>query len=139
MPGGGIVKFAMILHLAVGWSAILIGLVSGTVIGLFFHRDAWLGGYDSWRRRMIRLGHIAFVGTGLLNLAFAATVPALAGRHDVRLPSCLFIVGAVAMPGVCFLAAWRKPLRHLFFIPVVSLVGAVASTLVQVVTAAGRS
>jgi hypothetical protein len=131
----------MILHLAVGWSVILIGLVSGTVIGLFFHRDAWLGGYDSWRRRMVRLGHIACVGTGLLNIAFAATVSALAGRHaiDARLPSVLFIVGAVTMPGVCFLAAWRKGLRHLFVIPVVSLVGAVGLTLAQVVTAAGRS
>jgi hypothetical protein len=129
----------MILHLAVGWSVILIGLVSGTMIGLYFHRDEWLGGYDSWRRRMVRLGHIAFIGTGLLNLAFAATVPALSGRHDLRLPSVLFIAGAVSMPGVCFLAAWRKPLRHLFIIPVVSLVGAVAATLMQVFTAAGRS
>jgi hypothetical protein len=131
------------LHFAVGWGAILIGLVSGTMIGLFFHHDAWLGGYDSWRRRMVRLGHIAFVGTGLLNIAFAATVPALAlaGRHDidVRLPSFLFIVGAVTMPGVCFLAAWRKGLRHLFVIPVVSLVGAVGATLTHVLTAAGRS
>jgi hypothetical protein len=130
----------MMLHLAVGWSAILIGLLSGTMIGLFFHHDAWLGGYNSWRRRMVRLGHIAFVGTGLLNIAFAATVPALAGRHDLDalLPSFLFVVGAVTMPGVCFLAAWRKGLRHLFVIPVVSLVGAVGATLTQVLTAAGR-
>jgi hypothetical protein len=129
----------MILHLAVGWSVILIGLLSGTMIGLYFHRDEWLGGYDSWRRRMVRLGHISFVGTGLLNLAFAATVPALAGWPYVRLPSVLFIAGAVTMPGVCFLAAWRKPLRHLFFIPVVSLVGAVVTTLAQVLATAGSS
>jgi hypothetical protein len=29
--------------------------------------------------------------------------------------SPLFIVGAVAMSSVCYLAAWRKPMRHLFF------------------------
>jgi hypothetical protein len=31
-------------------------------------------------------------------------------------------MGAVAMPGVCFLSALDARFRHLFFIPVVSLV-----------------
>jgi hypothetical protein len=33
------------------------------------------------------------------------------------------------MPCVCFLAAWKKPFRHLFVLPVLSLVLAVAFTL----------
>ena len=33
---------------------------------------------------------------------------------------CL-LAGAIAMPPVCFLAAWKQPLRHLFFIPVTLL------------------
>jgi hypothetical protein len=131
----------MTWNLAVAWSVILVGLVSGALVGLGFHGEGWLGGYASWRRRMVRLGHISFLGTGLLNLAFAVTVPALGGRPDVRVASMLFIVGAVTMPAVCFLAAWRKPLRHLFVIPVVSLVGAVGATLMHVfaAAAAGRS
>jgi hypothetical protein len=122
----------MMLHLAVAWGAILTGLVSGTVIGLFFHREEWLGGYGAWRRRMVRLGHVAFLGTGLLNLAFGATLGALGLRQAPRGPSVLFVVGAVSMPAVCFLAAWRKPLRHLFFIPVASLVGGALGALVLV-------
>ncbi|HMF37455.1 MAG TPA: hypothetical protein VKF17_12475, partial [Isosphaeraceae bacterium] len=59
------------LNLTVAWLAILLGLISGTLLGLFFHREDWLGGYGSWRRRMLRLGHISFFGTGLLNLSFA--------------------------------------------------------------------
>jgi hypothetical protein len=129
----------VVLHLAVAWVAILTGLVSGTAIGLFFHRDDWLGGYDSWRRRMVRLGHIAFLGTGLLNLAFAVTVGALGLSQAPRLTSALFIAGAVAMPTVCFLSAWRKPLRHLFFIPVLSLVGGAAGALVLVMRTWGGS
>jgi hypothetical protein len=43
--------------------------------------------------------------------------------------SVLFIVGGVSMPLVCFLAGWKKPFRHLFFIPVGSLMGAVIATL----------
>ena len=54
----------MVLHLVIAWVAILVGLLSGTVIGQFFHREEWLGGYHSWRRRMVRLGHVAFLGTG---------------------------------------------------------------------------
>ena len=37
----------------------------------------------------------------------------------------LLIAGAVTMPLVCYLAAWRKPLRHLFCVPVTSLAVAV--------------
>jgi hypothetical protein len=129
----------MALHLAVAWSAVLAGLVSGTVIGLFFHREEWLGGYGSWRRRMVRLGHISFLGTGLLNLAFALTLFALGQRHAWRVPSLLFVVGAVSMPTVCFLSAWRTRLRHLFFIPVASLIGAATGALAQVYFTVGRS
>lgn len=125
-------KPIMILNLVISWSAILAGLVSGTLIGLYFSREEWLGGYGSWRRRMVRLGHVSFFGTGLLNLAFALTVPALGLRQVPRLPSVLFVVGAVSMPAVCFLSAWHKPLRHLFFIPVLSLIAAAAGTLAEV-------
>ena len=52
------------------WVWIICGLISGTAIGLCFHQQDWLGGYTSWRRRMVRLGHISFLGTGLLNLGY---------------------------------------------------------------------
>jgi hypothetical protein len=127
----------VVLHLAIAWGAILVGLLAGTVIGLFFHREDWLGGYNSWRRRMVRLGHVAFLGTGMLNLAFAVSIGEMGLRSALGLPSALLILGTVSMPAVCFLAAWRKPLRHLFFIPVLSLIGGAAGTLLQVVLATG--
>ena len=115
----------------VGWIAILAGLVAGAVIGMFFHRDDWLEGYGSWRRRMLRLMHISMVGTGLLNLAFALSLRYFHTAIQPQIPSVLFVVGAVSMPLVCGLSAWRKPMRHLFFIPVLSLVIATASFLYQ--------
>jgi hypothetical protein len=60
------------LNLQVAWIAILLGLLSGTAIGLKFAGEDWLGGYASWRRRLLRLGHVALIGTGLLNFAFVA-------------------------------------------------------------------
>jgi hypothetical protein len=119
------------INLLVGWTAILAGLLAGTGIGLFFHGESWLGGYGSWRRRMLRLGHVALVGTGLLNVLFAVSVDALEIDPAPRIAAVLFVVGAAAMPSVCFLSAWRTGFRHLFFIPVVSLLGAAADFLWQ--------
>jgi len=121
------------VNLYFAWTWMLAGMASGAVMGVFFYRHDWLGGFGSWRRRMVRLAHIAFFGTGLLNLGFALSWGFLerAGEPDplLRVASVLLIVGAVAMPTVCYAAAWRDPLRHLFFVPVVSLMGGVAALL----------
>ena len=119
----------MQLNLVAGWIAILTGLLVGAGIGMFFHRDQWLGGYDSWRRRMLRLTHISLVGTGLLNLAFGLSVGALHLDPLPRLGSVLLVVGAIAMPLVCALSAWRSAMRNLFFIPVSCLVIGTADIL----------
>ena len=124
------------VNLYFSWSWILAGMLSGAVIGLFFHDPEWLGGFGAWRRRMVRLAHIAFFGTGLLNLGFALSadrIRSAAGGGDTMLSvaSVLFIAGAVAMPAVCYASAWRDGFRHLFFIPVVCLVGATAATLLE--------
>jgi hypothetical protein len=105
------------------WIGILLGLLSGVIQGLFFGREDWLGGYGSWPRRLTRLGHISFFGVAFLNLAYADTV-GLFGAASVPLASMLLIAAAVLMPLVCYLAAWRKPLRHLFPLPVLCLLGA---------------
>lgn len=109
-------------NLLAGWLAILCGLISGAVGGLLFHRDEWMGGYNSYRRRMARLGHIAFSGLGFLNLAFAVTaLPMNLHGTVLKVASVSMIAGAVTMPACCFLTAWRKPLRHLFPIPVAAI------------------
>jgi hypothetical protein len=119
------------INFQVAWIAILCGLVSGTFFGLFFHRAEWLGGYASWRRRLIRLGHISFFGTAALNLAFTFSVQHLRLVQPPRVASLAFVAGAVTMPLVCFLSAWRESFRHLFFIPVGSLIVASASFVLQ--------
>ncbi len=119
------------LNFLAAWLAILAGLVTGTVIGLFFHDPDWMGGYGSWRRRMMRLGHISFFGTGFLNLAFVLSAEHLHLSEPLPVASAGFLIGAVAMPLVCFLSAWRPPFRQLFFIPVASLIVATCDFLVQ--------
>ena len=120
----------VILMLRASWIGLLCGVLAGATIGWFFHRDDWMGGYTSYRRRLVRLGHISFFGLGFINFCFALT------HHLVHLEAAraswaaaAFITGAVTMPACCFLTAWRKPLRHLFPIPVVSVATGIVLTL----------
>jgi hypothetical protein len=110
------------INLTTAWLAILAGLTTGTASGLFFHDESWMGGYGSWRRRIMRLGHISFFGTAFLNLAFVLSVGHLHLAGPPPVASAGFAIGAVAMPAVCFLSAWRESFRYLFFIPVASLI-----------------
>jgi hypothetical protein len=109
------------LHLAVGWVWFALGVASGAALGLGFHREGFLGGYGSWPRRLLRLGHISFFGLGLLNLCFAMTLPALGDGRGTALASAALLVGAASMPACCALAAWRRGAKLLFAVPVVSI------------------
>jgi hypothetical protein len=117
-------------NLAAAWMGILLGMVSGALLGLRFHGEGWLGGYQSWPRRLLRLGHISLFGLAFLNLAFVFTADRMGWTGPAAgVPSVLLCAGAALMPLVCGLAAWRKPLRHLFALPVGCLVGAALSCL----------
>lgn len=107
-------------NLWAGWTGMLLGLVSGAIIGLGFHRDEFAGGYSSFRRRLLRLGHVAFFALGMINVLYALT---LTGGGIVpgspQLASGSLAAAAFVMPAVCYLAAWKKPFRHAFALPVV--------------------
>ncbi len=115
------------INIIFGWIWITMGFVSGAVIGLGFHKDKFMGGYGSWERRLARLGHIAFFGTGFLNVMLGLTLISLEQGLETdqgasSLIEILFMVGAIGMPVGCFGAAFWKPMRHMFVIPVISLV-----------------
>jgi hypothetical protein len=113
-------------NLYAAWIGILLGGLAGAGMGLFFRQEDWLGGYGSWRRRMLRLGHISFFGIAFINLAFALSALSLGVDKEVNLPSVLFIIGAVGMPLLCYLSAIKDTFRHFFFIPALSIILGVA-------------
>lgn len=119
------------LNLQAAWIAIFIGFVGGAVQGLFFHREDWFGGYASWRRRLMRLGHISFFGLAFINFAFVFTVNYLR-LPERAAPSILFVVALFTMPLICYLSAWKNSMRHAFFIPVGSLLAASILLLVDI-------
>lgn len=111
-------------NFSAGWWLILAAFVTGALLGLGFHREDFLGGYGSFRRRLARLGHIALAALGGLNVLYGlAPVPA------DSLPGWLLLAGGIAMPAVCFLSAWKTCFRHLFFIPVLLLMSGVVLIL----------
>jgi hypothetical protein len=105
-----------------GWVWFLGGVLSGLLLGLRFHEADWLGGYGSHPRRLLRLGHISFMGLGILNVLFALCESRLALRPGlVELASWAMVVGGVAMPLSCAVVAWRRSLHPVFAVPVTSL------------------
>lgn len=122
------------INVLAAWLGVLAGVLTGVASGLFFHREGWLGGYGSWPRRMMRLGHISFFGIAALNLGFALTVRRFGWQATQEASLCL-AAAIVLMPAVCFGAAWRRPVRQLFFLPVGCVLIAVVSLLWQRLTA----
>jgi len=122
----------MIVNLYAVWIGLLAGCVSGSIPGLFFYRVDWLGGYASWRRRMIRLAHISFFGIAFINLAFVLSWEMFPIESGLRITSYSLIVGAITMPLVCYLSAIRPFFRHFFFIPVVSICVGIVTFLIRI-------
>lgn len=120
------------LNLLMAWVWILLGFVSGMVLGMFFHGDNWLGGYGSFKRRMYRLGHISFFGLGAVNLLFWLTMQKISPSQPMAvIASWMFIIGAATMPLCCAVMAHFRKARLLFAVPVLCLVagGALAVIL----------
>ena len=122
------------INLLLAWLWILLGFVSGMMLGMFFHREGWLGGYGSFKRRMYRLAHISFFGLGAVNLLFYLTARnSPSATPLLQWASVALVVGALAMP-VCCLVMAHVPKAHLIFaVPVVSLIAGGALTLALVV------
>jgi hypothetical protein len=123
-------KFPLNLFLA--WTWMLLAFTSGMVLGLFFHRETWLGGYGSFKRRMYRLAHISFFGTGAINLLFYLTAQNFSSTASLAgLASWLFVVGAISMPLCCVVMARCPRATMIFAVPVSSLMAGAIVILLE--------
>jgi hypothetical protein len=122
----------MQINLLAAWVGMLLGFISGLALGLFFHREDWLGGYGSFTRRLYRLAHISLFGLGAVNFFFYFTARAMPPSTLLALASSAFIAGAITMPICCLIMAHFPNTRSLFALPVLSLVTGGALTIVEV-------
>jgi hypothetical protein len=83
-----------------GWAMVLGGLVCAAALTPVFLRDDVCGGYASFRRRFLRLGHVAAVMLGVLNI-----LAALSGSPF----SASLAIGGAGMAAGCLVAAcWDR-------------------------------
>lgn len=89
-------------------------------------QEHWLGGYACRSRRLVRLGHIALVALGALNVVWPLTTTARASPPLGGVIETCFLLGGLTMGPVCFLTAWRWWCRVFFLVPAsVLILGAV--------------
>jgi hypothetical protein len=110
------------INLLFAWAWIVAGFASGMVMGLFFNREDWLGGYTSLKRRLFRLAHISFFGLGAVNLMFYFTARyALGASVWQEVAAWGFVVGGITMPLACVIMARWTQAKAVFAVPVTSL------------------
>ena len=107
------------MNRTVGWAPVAFGIAMGMVMGLWsfdgpMPSPAWIGEYGDTSRRLLRLGHIAFIMLGVISIMVETELDrsALAPRSR-RIAARLMMAGNVLLPiTLCAAAAWR-PLKYL--------------------------
>ena len=102
----------------------ILGVVMGMLMGLRAESSEWAGGYDSLKRRALRLGHISAIALSLLNIVYGYSLGEAVLPDVWKIAGgCLMILGAFLMPLVCVGTAYVNRVKYLFPIPA-SAVGA---------------
>ncbi len=109
----------------VGWVSLTVGAGTGLVLGLWSFDGpmavpAWIGEYGDTSRRMVRLGHIAFFGLGILNILLARELPRLSDRTR-RIASPAMNFGNAFLPLTLFASAVYPPLKYLMPFPALAV------------------
>ncbi len=113
-----------------GWCSVLAGLALGLYMGQKFQREDWLGGYNAFPRRMVRLAHVALAAIGILNIQFAQSAPRLHLNHALEtVASFALMAAAVLMPACCLWIAMRRRHFEIFAAPVACLACGVILTI----------
>lgn len=113
-----------------GWILVLVALLLGLYLGVKFQSEDWLGGYDAFPRRMLRLSHISLAALGALNILFAQTASRVSLDHFLmRVASVCFMAAAVLMPASCLWLAFRRKGFSIFVLPVGCLLTALILTI----------
>jgi hypothetical protein len=114
----------------VGWSSVAVGIALGLVMGLWsfdgpLAPPAWIGGYGDTSRRLLRLGHIAFIALGLIGVLVETELAQSALTRRARLrASHLMIAGNVLLPTALCLAALWRPFKYLMPLPALCVLAA---------------
>ncbi len=126
-------------NLAIGWSSLAVGAISGLILGLWsfdgpLPAPEMLADYGSLSRRLMRLGHIAFFGLGLINILMARQIAATPRPVLGRTALACMNFGNLLLPPALMAAALHEPLKYFTSLPAF----AVSAALILVATTAVR-
>ena len=115
----------MMVAFAWGWMA--FGIFIGLIIGMWSFdgpapTPAIVGDYDSCARRLIRLGHVAFIMLPLISMSYAIHIVDTSLAADTKLLAvklCWF--GMVGVPVTCMTGALVRPTKYLMAFPAISM------------------
>jgi len=111
----------------VAWLSLAAGAGTGLIMGLWsfdgpLATPAWIGDYADTPRRLLRLGHIAFFGLGILNLLLVHSLPTFPmGRRARRAVLGCMNFGNVFLPLTLIAAAAFPPFKYLMPLPALSV------------------
>jgi hypothetical protein len=111
-----------------------VGIGTGLVMGMWSFDGPmpvpeWLGAYGDVSRRLARLGHIAFLGLGIIDVLLARELPRLALSAAMRrTASVAMILGNALLPPALFAAAACRPCKYLLPVPAIAVFVAVVLT-----------
>src|SRR5262245_56418242 len=107
----------------VGWSSLAVGVAVGLVMGLWsfdgpLQPPAWIGGYTDTARRLVRLGHIAFIGLGAIDILIERELARSAlGSRGRAIASWSMVFGNVLLPVTLFASAAYRPVKYFMAVP----------------------
>jgi hypothetical protein len=115
------------VNIVFGWVWMNMGFITGLLMGLKAEQfglnfmkegPTWLEGYSSVPRRLIRLGHVAFIMLPVLNILYGQYIDATPLPLFWKLTgSYAMIFGAVGVPVLCMGAAFFRPLKLVLSVP----------------------
>ena len=111
----------------VGFTSLALGALSGMLLGLWSFDGPMpvpgvLGEYASASRRLVRLGHIAFFGIGILNILIARELAGFGvNSRIVRLTARTMNAGNVLLPTGLVAAGLYAPLKYFLPLPATSV------------------
>ena len=115
---------------AIAWSGFAAGAGMGLIMGMWSFDGpvavpALIGEYGDTARRLLRLGHIALFGLGILNLLLVRNLPTLPlGQRPTRAALACMNFGNVFLPLVLIGAALLPGLKYLMALPALGVFAA---------------
>ena len=112
---------------AFAWGWMAFGIFVGLIIGMWSFdgpapTPSIVGPYDSTARRLIRLGHVAFIMLPLISMTYAVHILTTSLTPDNKLLAvklCWF--GMVGVPVTCMSGAFVRPTKYLMSFPAISM------------------